>query len=361
MLIMKVLCNLVFKRGEENGTETGTSEIEETIEETEELISTETEEESVDYFANEVDKDDAEGNTGNAIKVVVDGFKMMVPIEYNCLYTEEVGVVVYMDDVFHMKLAVSDKGYDVIKADPEMITEKAVAAGGEILQDVKFEEIDGKEYVYYLLHLEGSDCFVAYTQAVDQDKCVACQMVIEKEDLLNIFASVASTAVVTDEANSTQEDIHEEIRNANFGERKTESSLTFEGETVTFGVPAEFYGQGTDSWGYYATEMFSTTDYVSVDCFLYSTNTGEYDGAESYIANQMDFASEEDGAVEKMDVNGTTFYYFTEDYEYDGSRFQKIYAACNIGETGIYVVELSAIDVDREINVELIEEFLYVK
>lgn len=180
-----------------------------------------TEESTSDIFDTEVEKEGTEA--ANGIKIVIDGFQFHVPADYSCFYAEGVGPVVYLDDVFQMKLGVRDNSYEESMKDPEVLMSKTIEAGGKILQDIKETELDGKKYAYFLMELSGDKCFVGFTQAADTDRRFGGQIVIQSdnltdEDLLHIFADITSTAKITDEPDSTKDDIVNQSANRNLSD-----------------------------------------------------------------------------------------------------------------------------------------------
>lgn len=182
---------------------------------------TTTEESTSDIFDTEVEKEGTEA--ANGIKIVIDGFQFHVPADYSCFYAEGVGPVVYLDDVFQMKLGVRDNSYEESMKAPEVLMSKTIEAGGKILQDIKETELDGKKYAYFLMELSGDKCFVGFTQAADTDRRFGGQIVIQSdnltdEDLLHIFADITSTAKITDEPDSTKDDIVNQSANRNLSD-----------------------------------------------------------------------------------------------------------------------------------------------
>ena len=312
--------------------------------------------------------DDTE-EKGNGITMVIDGFKMIVPSDYNCFYNEKVGPVVYIEDVFQMKTVIKEESYEEMMRNPDGITEGTIAAGGEILQEVREKEINGRKYAYFRMRLRDVEYMIVQTKAADTDKRIAAQFAIETddltdEDILNVFVSIASTATVTDEANSTLDDIVEQLATPVAGEKKTTSILSFEGETVRFHVSDGFYSQATDRGSMYAVEFFSLEDAVMTDCYLWSSKTGDYENAEAIIENSLDNLLDnvkKETEIQKLEIEGITYYYIDTHYEFNGSDYQKICAACDVGKSGIYVVETEAIDFEEEISMDTIREFLILE
>lgn len=317
-----------------------------------------------DILGEEITKNN-EGTTNNSIIMIIDGFQFTVPGDYDCFYSYEVGPVVYLDDIFQMKTVVRPGIYEELVSNPESMMQKTVAAGGSILQEVKETEFGGKNYAYFRMELGGDKCFVIYTQAADTDNWIAGQIVMENdnltdEDLLHVFASIASTAQVTDQADSTYDDIAAQMvaRASDIGEKKEESTLYFAGESVTFCVPSGFYSQGGYESDSYSSESFWSEDYVvAADCYLLSDDiSGD---AESYIENERDNRFDSDEVkIQTTRIDGTTCYYIEAKYNYNGSEYQRIYAACDTGTEGIYYcVEANIVDGDVELSIETIKDF----
>lgn len=318
-------------------------------------------EDSSDIFGTE--KSQKEG-----IAIVIDGFQFQVPSDYNCMYGDGIGPVIYLEDVFQMKLGVQDTSYEEIIKNPDLFTEKTVNAGGKILQEVKEAELGGNKYTYFRMKLESEENFVVCTQALDTEQRICGQIVIQKEglsdeDLLNIFASVISSAQKTDEPDSTKEDIVEETSTADVkpGMEKKESTMMLEEGETTFLVPEDFYSQGQK-----VQEYFLSGDYaIRVYCSLLPVEAGTiYESAQKCIEverNGLFESVREETELQTMDMDGTTVYYIEMHYEYDSSDIQRIYAACDIGKGAIYKIEASAIDEDVELSIDTIRDFLVLK
>lgn len=325
------------------------------------FVVKESSEKETSVLGDEIEKDT--GGT-NGIVIVVNGYKMIIPSDLECKYVEGIGSLVYKDDIFQMKIMVKEGSYDETVRNPDSLTDKVIEAGGKILQDVQETELDGKRFVYYKAELMGDKTFVIYTG--DNDKHFGGQIVVESEtlsdeDLIKIFAGIVFTAQKTDEPDSTFEDILSQIRLRDLGEEKTESSLSFEGETVNFKVPRGFYSQGYYDSSSYKAEMFLTTDLIDVQCSLWSKNAeSDYSGAEDYLRRTLDFQLEnvkKDTKIETMKIEGNTCYYIDMHYEFHRTDFQKIYAACDYGKNGFFVVEADAIDIEKNISMEMLKEF----
>lgn len=333
--------------------------------------NTETNENVADIFEWEVEKESA--GIGDGITVVIDGFKFYVPADYGCFYAEGVGPVVYLDGVFQMKIAVQDNSYEETMKDPEALMAKTVEAGGKILQDIKETELDGKKYAYFLMELSGDKCFVGYTQAADTDKRIGGQIVIESdsltdEDLLRIFADIVSTAQVTDEPDSTLDDIVEQSAHQGtsaIGEKKEESTLSIAGETVTFQVTEGFYSQGIYHAEGLELESFWSDGYgVNVDCCLVAAD--EFVGsALAYVENERDMSYDsirDNMQIQTIEIAGNACYYIVVHYNFEGTDYQRLCAACDVGNgNAYYSVQACAIDWEGELTMETVKDFLVFK
>ena len=325
------------------------------------------EESTEDIFDKELEKENVK--TGNGITMVIDGFQFHVPADYSCFYAEGVGPVVYLDDVFQMKLGVREHSYEESMKDPEALMSKTIEAGGKILQTIKETELGGKKYAYFLMELSGDKCFVGYTQAPDKDKRFGGQIAIQSdsltdEDLLHIFADVTSTAKVTDEPDSTLDDIVNQsahLDSSDMGEKKEESTVSLAGESITLLVPDGFYSQGEYNWEGSVSESFASEGYaINVDCSLNATDAF-VENAMTYIQNERDmtFDSIKDQVkIQTMAIEGNTCYYIVQHYNFEGHDYQRIYAACDVGGgKAYYSVRASVIDEEVELSMEKIKDF----
>lgn len=304
--------------------------------------------------------------------IVIDGFKFQIPSDYGCMYADEIGPVVYLDDVFQMKIEVQDIMYEEIMKNPDSVTEKTIESGGKIKQELKEIEFEGKKYAYFRMELQSNKCFVVYTEESETDKRFAGNIVIQKEDLsdedlLHIFSGVISSAQKTEEPNSTKNDILAQIaeqitvENRKPGEEKEESIMRLEEEEAAFLVPEDFYSNGQ-----YVKEDFVSGDLaVYVYCSLQqAVKESGFESAQACIETEREYLLEsvrDETEIQTIDINGKSFYYIAVHYKYAGSDVQRIYAACDIGENAIYKVEANALDEDVELSIDTIRDFMVLK
>ena len=66
--------------------------------------------------------------------------------------------------------------------------------------------------------------------------------------------------------------------------------------------------------------------------------------------------------IQTMDIEGNTCYYIVAHYDFEGHDYQRIYAACDVGEGNVYYsVQASVIDEEVELSMEVIKEFFIFK
>lgn len=298
------------------------------------------------------------------VEFVLGGYKMTVPKAYSCTYAEGIGPIVYVDGEFQMKFMAKEESFEEMMKKSDDITKKTLEQGGKIVKKVQEKELDGGKYLYFRAELEGSSLFVAHTG--DGERHFASQAVIGSEEmtdekLLGIFADIVKTAQKTDTPDSTGKDIFGQTAAPDYGTAKSESSISFAGETVKFQVPDGFYSTWTAKTDSYRTETFQTKEYLCVDCSLWSTkNEGDYPNAKVYIDTMLDFVRNgvKDGIkTDSIKIEGNTCYYIDLHYTYAGTDYQYIYAACDYGRNGMYTVKATGLDLGEELSVETIREF----
>lgn len=320
---------------------------------------------------------DAPGNsTGNAdnpddsgvYSVVIDGFEFVIPYEYSCFYNEELGAIIELENAFQLSISAEDKTYQDVLKNRDKLTEKAVNAGGEIVQEPTELTINGKEYIYFVTDISGDKVFVMYTQGVGTDRAIAGQLVLlsddmSNEDVLEAYADIVADARETDKPDSTIDDIVEQTyQQVEPDGAKSESTLTFNGDSITFAVPEGFYSQGIYNSEYAASEDFVDRNYdVMVECRLIPTEN--YDSAEGYIENMVKWESDSVNDIKVMTekIGDIVCYHFVSKYEYEDKTVQNLYVAYNNSDTSIFTVEVFASDIDYDINFDMFREFLVVK
>lgn len=317
----------------------------------------------------EDDGDDSWADFNNAeIKLVVDGIKITIPKDFFSTVLPDIGPVVSLDDVFQMKLAVKELDYSDVMKHPDDRMKGAHEAGGEITKELEETEVNGKKYSYFCYTLNGDICMVIYTEAPVQNKCFCSQAVLENEtvkveDILHSFALVAETAVETDKANTTYDDIMEQQRIANLGEKRNESTMKLGSMEITHKVADGFYYDADsetdevsadEEWGI-AFEDYCSADKVQVECEL----QGKMSDAKQEIEDKNEYSDGSSG-VKTAEINGYTVYYVMERYEHNDMDVQKITGACNLKNGGVFKVGLWVHDTEVEYTFDSIAKFFEI-
>jgi hypothetical protein len=310
----------------------------------------------IELVKNSLEEDSVPPSDAEGANIVIDGYEFLVPSDYACMYAEDVGPVVYMSDVFQLRITVKGRPYDELLEDTDSLTGTAVDAGATLLQEVEQIEINGNLYTYFKIRLAGEDEIVCYADVPDHKTHLGGQIVVQSdsvsdEDLIQMFASIAESAEVTDKPNSTAEDISARF-SAVLGEAKENSSLTLNGVTVNYKVAAGYYSTSAFEDEYSATECFDGADSDVLVC-LY-----EAEGEDAqHFANVAVGANEENGAEMRTEtVDGKTVYYCTYSYVYNDEKYNYIEAFCDVNNDVYYTVQLDSIG-DKGLDFNSIRDF----
>lgn len=191
-------------------------------------------------------------------------------------------------------------------------------------------------------------------------------------------ASGNTSSAVTDEISqisnnaneSDQELSSKENSESDDSEQKTtgesgKMTMDYNGKSTwaSFKVPDGFYMESVDNSEGYATETFLNNDVSTVvDCYIFASEE-YYNNAENYAAISADWISENgsensDLEVKTTEINGNKYYYVEAKYNYSGSEYQRVYAACDINDSAIYAVEAIVIDEDIDLSIDTIKGFM---
>ncbi|MBQ9984093.1 MAG: hypothetical protein IJP29_05840 [Lachnospiraceae bacterium] len=305
-------------------------------------------------------------DTSEEMHFVLSGYEFVVPGNYDMTYADAVGTVIFKENIFQMKMAVVDNSYKEVMGNPQKFTQETVDAGGSIVQDMKETEIDEKKYAYYCTDLNGETMLVIYTAAPEEDQRIAGQIVLQgenvtDEDMLQIFAGIASSAEKTDKADSTKDDIVVEMaeKKPSSIEREwiAESAMQFGDAKATHKVPDNFFVDDTYEGAEYVAERYYMVEpRVDVTCSLFDIPW--YDNVKDYIEKSKHL---DDTKVQTMNIGGNKVYYIVETFVNGDETYQQIYAGCDLGEQQFYVVEAYVMDEDIELTMGVIREFLVLQ
>lgn len=320
--------------------------------------------EQAEIFADEEEKTDEESDieTDKAERVVVGGFKILIPGEYGCFIDDTKGLIIYRDDLFTMQYVVKEGSYAEKMENPGQLMEGVENIGGDIQKDIREIEIDGKPYAYFTYTFNEDDFIIIYTNALDSDKRFCAQVLLvseqlEEKEVLKRFAQIVSSAKETEEPDTTQESLDEQRTLADLGEQKEESRLQCADRAVTYQIEEGFYSDYVEESAYFSSEYFLEYPHDrAVDCYLIES---EEENAQQYIERETEWLDE--GALvkeEQTQVNGHTFYYLLAEYDYEGSHFRCLKAAADVGEGYVYKVSVSSIDGAKELKIADFKKFL---
>lgn len=341
---------------EENSSELDTEDETDTEEDIED-----TEEDTSDIFGEELDDEEDIDADRPDMTFVKDGYQFTVPGIYDMVYADSIDVVIYVTDVFQMKIAVVDGSYDTVMENPDELSQALVDAGGTVTQEVQEMELLGTRYAYYKGEMSGDSMFVVYTAAPEVDYRIGGQIVLKTseltdEEILYIFAAISVTAEKTDLPDSTQYDVEAQLQNrsksASYGETKEKSTIQLGSISVTHKVPDGFYAnEGYDDTDYVVECFYSVDPRVEVNCALYSKEW--YGSVEDYIDANRHLDSSE---VETMDIEGLSVSYIVEKYSSGDKEYQHVYAGADLGDE-LYCVDAYVSDEDIDLSMETVRDF----
>lgn len=302
-------------------------------------------------------------NTGEARNLVKDGFEFMIPNDYGVIFSDEIGIVVYMSDIFQVKLAVIAEDEDTFasyREEPSVLTKKAIAAGAQILQECRLQEVNGLEVFCFKMELSGDTCAVFRTR-LDEEHSLAGQMVLQSKDItekdyLQIFAGIAQTAQKTDKADTTSEEFrHAEVK-IDVGSIREQATIDTGKFKVTYKVPVGFFctmeETYKDEYLDYFSDSYMTDNYDMIDIVV-SNYEG---GAKTCVEQDLSLGGCD---IKEMEVEGHLFY-AVESMENDGEKTtQKILIASDINaDDWVYAVRLFSSNPEEPLTVEDLQDFL---
>lgn len=323
--------------------------------------ATDTEADTSDIFGEELDDGEDSDTDLPDMTFIKDGYQFTVPGAYDMLYADSIGVVIYVTDVFQMKVSVVDGSYDTVMENPDELSQALVDAGGTVTQDVQEMELLGTRYAYYKGEVSGDSMVVVYTAAPEDGYRIGGQIVMETseltdEEILYIFAAIAVSAEKTDLPDSTQDDIDAQLQNrsksASYGEIREKSTIQLGSVSVTHKVPDGFYvNEGYDDTDYIVECFYSVDPRVDVNCALYSKEW--YGSIEDYIDANKHLDNSE---IETMDIDGMTVSYIVEKYNSGDKEYQHVYAGADLGDA-LYCVDAYVSDEDIDLSMETVRDF----
>lgn len=294
-------------------------------------------------FGNEVT---TQTYNASPITFVVKGVKYTSPSDYCVTYFENIGPAVYINNVFQMKMLYKDQTFSDLLKSIDELDDKAISGGASSLVEPTTMKVGDREYAYFVVDMSGEKVLGVLTKSPDDKFSMGGQIAIlsdkvKYEDLIKMYASIADSASMTDEKDSTKEEIEAQIKYIT-GEKRKKSTITYKKCKLTYNVPDGFFftseseGATTGNQFYEGAELSAT---ASIEEKAFPEDTAEYavDAAVQYEENVVKGVAE---------VNGNTIYYYTTHYTSDtsGKVFYNLTAKMDIDDEYTYCVSADCVD-----------------
>lgn len=301
--------------------------------------------------------------------VVVGGFKITIPEENNYLINNQ-GLIIYDENLnWQMLLLVRDNSYSSAMQNPENLMSGAINSGGNIKETIKEIEISRKKYAYFTYEKGNNHYIVAYT-AAGKEKRFGIQVEANEElnsSILNIFNEIVSTAIETNEPDTTQEDIDKAHRVLP-GTAKEYGELTVNNTTVKYSVPSEFYSTGVNSYTESESSEGFTTENSRVNVLYNLTSNFYFDGIDEYLKSSTTMSENvrnvKISEIQTINISGKDIKYITIQYEKDYSgettTFKKLYAAYKLSNDYVLQFNADTLYNEEELNIDRVKGFFNI-
>ena len=296
----------------------------------------------------------------------MDGYEFTLPKDYDLTYGDNIGPVVFKENIFQMRMSVLDDSYENVMKRSEELTQAMVDAGGTIVQDVKEIEDDGRKYAYYKATLQDDSMFVIYTATPDGSQRFAGQIVLlgeqtSDEFIIEMFSEITANSKKTEKKDSTKDDIVvERAKKKPSSIERTwieENTIEFGKSKLTYQIPNNFFLEDEYEGSDYASQRYCMYEpYVNVECSLFENSW--YENAQDYITKNKHL---ENAKVQTMNIEGKDVYYIEESFLHDGKEYQQIYAGYDVGDQSFFVVEGYDFNEESELTIDLIRDFLLME
>lgn len=291
------------------------------------------------------------------VTFVVKGVQYTSPSDYLVMYSDDIGPIVYITNVFQMKMARKDSTFDEVLKGLAELDDKAIDGGAKSLVEPATKKIGDKTFAYFVVDISGEKTLGVITDSPDGKFSIAGQIVIQSEnvsydDILNMYAGIAATAKVTDKPDSTKEEIEAQIKYIT-GDKRKVSTLKYNSASITYHVPEGFFYTGDADGATSGSQFYSSVDtdvYVSIEDKAFPEDTAEYsiDASVKYEENAVKLVEE---------VNGNKVYICTSHYTGDsGKEFYTLLAKYDIDDAYTYCVTADRVD-KGDISFDLIRKF----
>lgn len=289
--------------------------------------------------------------------LVYQGFEFDIPDEFGVAFLDEIGAYIYMNDVFQLRLAIieeSKEDFEGYYDNPAVLQKKAEAAGGTITNACKVDNVQGMDIFHFRVDLEGDDCLVLRTRLNDEyslgGNLVVLSKSVNESDFLNVFATIASTAVKTDKPDTTKEEYLGSKISGATGEALEENTISSGNASVTYKVTDGYRFKGNEAddekvVDYYYDELFD-----GVWIMLQHYDGGALSYSQEHYLNKGNMKT-----IKNSD--GREFYYNEKFETTDDYTSSRIIAATDVGNDMVFIVDL---DTARKLDINDIKEFLEI-
>lgn len=291
--------------------------------------------------------EEVNNQTYNASPVtfVVKGVQYTSPSDYLVRYGDDIGPIVYMTNVFQMKMVRKDETFDNVVSNIAELDDKAINGGAKSLKEPTTVKIGDKSFAYFIVDIDHEKTLGVLTKSPDGKFCIGGQIVImsdkvSDENILNMFAGIAATASVTDKADSTKAEIDAQIKFIT-GEKRTSSTIKYKEASLTYKVPDGCYFTAETDGATSFSQFYSSADleiYVSIEEKAFADDTAEYsiDCSVQYEENAVKLVEE---------IGGNKVYICTSHYTNDnGKEYYDITAKSDIDKQFTYCVSANWVD-----------------
>lgn len=296
-------------------------------------------------------------------KVVIDGFKITIPEEYN-YWIDDKGLMIADENLsWKIRYVVREDSYESKMQNPEELMSGVVNKGLNITEPIKEIEINSKKYAYFTYEENNEKLLVAYTSA-NNEKRFGINASGSGEDyasnLLNIFDQIASTAVETDEPNTTTEEAIESNMELP-GTAEEFGSLTLKGVTAKYSVPVTFYSTDKVEEDYFTYEGFTTADSKISASYSLVDFLG-YDNVEEYlysVANSKAINENENFQISEIQTFNNVKY-ITVQYTHNNYPWKLLFAACELSNGYVLKFDAQTLYENKQLTIDTVKDFFYI-
>ena len=329
--------------------------------------------------ADKEDDDKKNSDKGNesavdrAYKVPLNGVMMYIPRTYHVSVYEEDSIMLIEGDYnFEMRLLVRDESYEDELSNLDSLTEKLKDSGVTIVEDIKEGKINGKSYAYCTYKDDEADdtlLMLAYTAGAG-DKRIGMNIAINSEmsdvEVLEQIDEFLHNTEQTDEPDVTEDDLLENMHVSD-GEAVDHAQITLGNASYTIKVPSNFYYVDSSNLEDSSYLMFES-EFLTIDVNTIIRSKLLAVDAEQYIKEEAEldydnmYSTFDLSEIKKKEVNGNTVYYLFVSYTDDEDNvYNRFYAACNLPDGALYIVEAYSINEKDELTWELFEDFMHIE